>query len=126
MHNFFLPFSFLYYRNLFFRTASLLENGIDPVYVLEGQAPELKAQVMKKRREARFGTVSQTCTTQPTAKNNSTGRSRYKYIQKECTELLTALGVVTITSMGEAEAACAGLNHQGVVDGVITVNTYLE
>lgn len=105
-----------------------MENGIDPVYVLEGKAPELKAQVMKKRREARFrenqassgecaGTSLQTVT-----QSNSTGRSKYQYIQKECTELLHALGVVTITSKGEAEAACAGLNHQGAVDGCITVD----
>jgi flap endonuclease GEN len=97
-----------------------LENGIDPIYILEGKAPELKAQVMKKRREARFGS-SQTAIGR-TATDNSTGRSRYKYVQQECTELLTALGVVTITSNGEAEAACAGLNYQGAVDGCITVD----
>lgn len=108
------------YRNLFFRTASLLENGIDPIYILEGKAPELKAQVMQKRREARFG--SNQPATSESATSKSTGRSRYKYIQQECTELLTALGVVTITSMGEAEAACAGLNHQGVVEGCITID----
>lgn len=107
-------------RNLFFRTASLLENGIDPIYILEGKAPELKAQVMQKRREARFG--SNQPATSESATSKSTGRSRYKYIQQECTELLTALGVVTITSMGEAEAACAGLNHQGVVEGCITID----
>ena len=116
MYAFIYHSTFLKCRNLFFRTASLLENGIDPIYILEGKAPELKAQVMKKRREAKFGP---TC---GSATNNSTGRSRYKYVQQECTELLSALGVVTITSIGEAEAACAGLNLQGAVDGCITVD----
>ncbi|KAK4021153.1 flap endonuclease GEN homolog 1 [Daphnia magna] len=109
-------------RNLFFRTASLLENGIDPIYVLEGKAPELKGKVMKKRQEARFGSCQTIASGSASTTQNSTGRCRYKFIQQECKELLTALGVITITSMGEAEAACAGLNRQGAVDGCITVD----
>ncbi len=42
-------------RQLFFRTAALLDHGIEPVYVLEGQAPELKAQTMARRRELQWG-----------------------------------------------------------------------
>lgn len=102
------------FRNLFFRTASLIDNGIEPIYVLEGKAPELKAKVMAKRKEARFG-PSQTI-----SKDNT--RSRYKFVQKECTELLNCLGVSTVESSGEAEAACAALNQQGIVEGCVTID----
>lgn len=112
---------FFIFRNLFFRTSSLLKNGIDPVYVLEGQAPELKAQTMKKRQEARYG-VSQQSSANPKETSSAPSRSRYKHIQKECKDLLDSLGVATIESKGEAEAACAGLNRQGAVDGCITVD----
>lgn len=111
------------HRNLFFRTASLLKSGIDPVYVLEGQAPELKACVMKKRQENRYGPSQSTQTNSVKTKDSAaTSRSRYKHVQKECKELLDALGVTTIESKGEAEAACAGLDQQGAVDGCITVD----
>lgn len=93
------------------------------MYVLEGPPPELKAQVMKKRQEARFGTQTQSNSkAKETEANKPPSRSSYKHVQKECVELLNALGVVSIESQGEAEAACAGLNWQGAVDGCITVD----
>ena len=61
---------------------------------------------MERRRELRFGPNQ--AATDPTnnlpkegAGNN---RSRYKFIQKECSDLLEALGVVFIEAKGEAEA----------------------
>lgn len=92
----------------------MIDNGIEPIYVLEGKAPELKAQVMAKRKEARFGA------SQSISKDNT--RSRYKFIQKECTEFLNCLGVSTVESSGEAEAACAALNQQGIVEGCVTID----
>ena len=84
---------------------------------------------MRKRQEARFGPSQQgkgntaapmvATTANP---GGTTGRSRYKFIQKECTELLDSIGVVTVTSLGEAEAACAALDRQGIVDGCITID----
>lgn len=88
--------------------------------MLEGQAPDLKAQVMKKRQEARYGPSQ--AAPESTTNTNVTKRSRYQFVQKECVELLNALGVATVTSLGEAEAACAGLNYQGAVDGCITID----
>lgn len=93
------------------------------MYVLEGPPPELKAQVMKKRQEARFGPQTQNSSkAKETEANKLPSRSSYKHVQKECVELLNALGVTSIESQGEAEAACAGLNWQGAVDGCITVD----
>ena len=88
--------------------------GIDPVFVLEGQAPKLKAQVMERRRELRFGPNQGGATGNTQKDNSGNNRSRYKFVQKECSELLEALGVTFIESKGEAEAACAGLNQLGI------------
>lgn len=93
------------------------------MYVLEGKAPELKAQTMKKRREAQQSQKRAHSENETTTKQVvDTSRSRYNYIQKECRELMDALGVTTITSYGEAEAGCATLNQLGIVDGCITVD----
>ncbi|KAG7251819.1 hypothetical protein CRUP_023971, partial [Coryphaenoides rupestris] len=66
--------------------------GIKLVFVMEGEAPKLKAETMSKRTESRFG----------------------------CAEMLDCLGVPWVTAAGEAEAMCAYLDSQGLVDGCIT------
>lgn len=43
------------YRNLFFRVSSLLQLDIIPVIVVEGVAPDLKQEVMRKRLAAQNG-----------------------------------------------------------------------
>ncbi|KFQ37674.1 Flap endonuclease GEN 1, partial [Mesitornis unicolor] len=87
--------------------------GIKLVFVMEGEAPKLKADTMSKRNEMRYG---------PSKKVGAvrTGRSLFKGILKECLELLECLGVPWVQAAGEAEAMCAFLNAKGHVDGCIT------
>ncbi|NXE78680.1 GEN endonuclease, partial [Cochlearius cochlearius] len=100
-------------RNLFFRFSFLTSMGIKLVFVMEGEAPKLKADTMSKRNEMRYG---------PSKKIGAarTGRSLFKAILKECLELLECLGVPWVQAAGEAEAMCAYLNAKGHVDGCIT------
>ncbi|NXG84207.1 GEN endonuclease, partial [Stercorarius parasiticus] len=100
-------------RNLFFRFSFLTSMGIKLVFVMEGEAPKLKADTMSKRNEMRYG---------PSKKVGAarTGRSLFKAILKECLELLECLGVPWVQAVGEAEAMCAYLNAKGHVDGCIT------
>ncbi|KAF1468891.1 hypothetical protein FQV17_0013835, partial [Megadyptes antipodes antipodes] len=100
-------------RNLFFRFSFLTSMGIKLVFVMEGEAPKLKADTMSKRNEMRYG---------PSKKVGAarTGRSLFKSILKECLELLECLGVPWVQAAGEAEAMCAYLNVKGHVDGCIT------
>ncbi|XP_009694696.1 PREDICTED: flap endonuclease GEN homolog 1 [Cariama cristata] len=100
-------------RNLFFRFSFLTSMGIKLVFVMEGEAPRLKADTMSKRNEMRYG---------PSKKVGAarTGRSLFKAILKECLELLECLGVPWVQAAGEAEAMCAYLNAKGDVDGCIT------
>ncbi|GAB0185545.1 flap endonuclease GEN 1 [Grus japonensis] len=87
--------------------------GIKLVFVMEGEAPRLKADTMSKRNEVRYG---------PSKKVGAarTGRSLFKTILKECLDLLECLGVPWVQAAGEAEAMCAYLNATGRVDGCIT------
>ncbi|NWT90954.1 GEN endonuclease, partial [Lanius ludovicianus] len=100
-------------RNLFFRFSFFTSMGIKLVFVMEGEAPRLKADTMSKRNEMRYG---------PSKKVGAarTGRSLFKAMLKECLELLECLGVPWVQAAGEAEAMCAYLNAKGLVDGCIT------
>ncbi|XP_035418432.1 flap endonuclease GEN homolog 1 [Cygnus atratus] len=100
-------------RNLFFRFSFLTSMGIKLVFVMEGEAPRLKADTMSKRNEMRYG---------PSKRHGAarTGRSHFKSMLKECLELLECLGVPWVQAAGEAEAMCAYLNAKGHVDGCIT------
>ncbi|KAI2665669.1 hypothetical protein H4Q32_022021 [Labeo rohita] len=102
-------------RNLFFRVSSLTLMGVKLVFVMEGDAPRIKAETMSKRTEMRYGSAK----TKPAAAKN-TGRGRFKAVLRECAEMLDCLGVPWVTAAGEAEAMCAYLDSQGVVDGCIT------
>ncbi|NWV78215.1 GEN endonuclease, partial [Dasyornis broadbenti] len=100
-------------RNLFFRFSFLTSMGIKLVFVMEGEAPTLKADTMSKRNEMRYGPPKK-------AGAARTGRSLFKAMLKECLELLECLGVPWVQAAGEAEAMCAYLNAKGHVDGCIT------
>ncbi|XP_009093712.3 flap endonuclease GEN homolog 1 [Serinus canaria] len=100
-------------RNLFFRFSFFTSMGIKLVFVMEGEAPRLKADTMSKRNEMRYGPAKKTAAVR-------TGRSLFKAMLKECLELLECLGVPWVQAAGEAEAMCAYLNAKGLVDGCIT------
>ncbi|CAD5124682.1 DgyrCDS12946 [Dimorphilus gyrociliatus] len=83
-------------RNLFCRVTSLLKHGIIPIFVLDGETPDLK-----KRGKGRLaGTPVRTV--------------------KECCRLLTCIGLESLQSPGEAEATMAHLNSKDIVDACLT------
>ncbi|XP_071452145.1 flap endonuclease GEN [Hetaerina americana] len=84
---------------------------IRPVFVLEGDAPDIK-QIEIKRR------INGLCDGDGT--NKKIKRSRLNGIISQCQKLLEALGVHSLKSPGEAEAMCARLNDALVVDGCIS------
>ncbi|XP_062323274.1 flap endonuclease GEN homolog 1 [Osmerus eperlanus] len=110
-------------RNLFFRVSSLTLMGVKLVFVMEGEAPKLKAETMRKRTDMRFGgfkkAIPKTTTTKTTTTKGTT-RGRFNAVLRECAEMLDCLGVPWVTAAGEAEAMCAYLDSQGLVDGCIT------
>ncbi|XP_041814925.1 flap endonuclease GEN homolog 1 [Chelmon rostratus] len=104
-------------RNLFFRVSSLTLMGVKLVFVMEGEAPKLKAETMKKRTETRYGGFKKASAPKSTT---TTSRGRFKAVLRECAEMLDYLGVPWVTAAGEAEAMCAYLDSKGLVDGCIT------
>lgn len=77
LHKYFsLWITLLYCRNLFFRFSFFTSMGIKLVFVMEGEAPRLKADTMSKRNEMRYG---------PSKKSGAvrTGRSLFKAMLKE-------------------------------------------
>ncbi|XP_072759243.1 flap endonuclease GEN [Anoplolepis gracilipes] len=104
----------MYLRNLYFRTAFLLTQGISPVFVLEGKAPTLKHKTIARRNDVRNGLQER----KKAAKKG--GRTQFNRILNECREMLKFMGIACVQSYGEAEAMCAYLNEDGLVDGCIS------
>ncbi|XP_060044396.1 flap endonuclease GEN homolog 1 [Erinaceus europaeus] len=100
-------------RNLFFRISCLTLMDVQLVFVMEGEAPKLKADVIRKRNEVRYGPSHK-------AQPQKTGRSRFTSVLRECLDMLEILGIPWVRAAGEAEAMCAYLNASGRVDACLT------
>lgn len=72
-----------FFRNLFFRTAYLVLADIDPVFVLEGDAPELKRDVMAVRNQIQFRGAAPRSESNGTSKKPDVARKRFKNVLKE-------------------------------------------
>ncbi|XP_034555477.1 flap endonuclease GEN homolog 1 [Notolabrus celidotus] len=106
-------------RNLFFRVSSLTLMGVKLVFVMEGEAPKIKAETMNKRTETRYGGFKKAPASKPKPSRNPS-RGRFNAVLRECAEMLDNMGMPWLTAAGEAEAMCAYLDSQGLVDGCIT------
>lgn len=106
-----------FHRNLFFRISYLLQNEIIPIFVLEGETPTLKYNVVAKRNEMQF------CGAKPREPSNkeagtkdaSKGRTRFNHVLKQCADLIDSMGLKCVQAPGEAEAYCSILNRDGVM-----------
>lgn len=105
---------------LFYRNISLLENNIRPVYVFDGETPDLKekesSRRRKKREEAREewkrlkeeGKISEAYT-KATQSSKMTGE-----MIKESKKLLDAMGLPYVQAPSEGEAQAAHMTHDSV------------
>ncbi|KAJ8956127.1 hypothetical protein NQ318_016582 [Aromia moschata] len=108
----------MYLRNLYFRTCYLLLMEVNPVFVLEGKAPELKYQTIAARNEIQFKGAKPKTDGVKTGKD----RTRFHFILRQCEEMLGYMGLVCIKGKGEAESMCAYLKRRWckLVDGCIS------
>lgn len=109
---------------LFYRNINLLENNIRPVYVFDGEAPELKEKETTKRRKKREeaheewkrlkdeGKVSEAYS-KATQSSKLTGD-----MIKESKRLLDAMGIPYVQAPSEGEAQAAYMVSQGDVFAV--------
>ncbi len=102
---------------LLYRTTSLVEAGIKPVFVFDGKPPDLKAETLNKRKEVRESAREKW----ETAKATGDQEAAYKYAQasskvdqhivEDARYLLDIMGIpwVQAPSEGEAQAAYMAL-----------------
>ncbi|XP_012281526.1 flap endonuclease GEN [Orussus abietinus] len=100
----------MFLRNLYCRASWLLLHGIMPVFVLDGRPPDLKQKTIAKRLRVTLGKMIV----------NNGKRGRLDAVLTECEEMLRYMGLHCVRSHGEAEALCAHLNEDGLVDGCVS------
>lgn len=95
-------------RNLLFRCQKMLQMGIEPVFVLDGKAPDRKLKTIATR----LGKSS----------INSGERRQLTRLFKPCCELFDGMGLHWIQAPFEAEKMCAILQQAAIVDAVLTTD----
>jgi flap endonuclease-1 len=106
---------------MFYRNVNLLENGISPVYVFDGAAPELKSAEVQRRREIRDAAYEEWKTAKAEgriedARKAGQASSRLTApMVNETKELLKALGIPVIQAPSEGEAVAAQMARENLV-----------
>jgi flap endonuclease-1 len=109
---------------VFYRTTSLLKEGVLPVWVFDGKPPERKAGTIRQRIELKEKAETQwqealAAGDLETARRKAAQTSHLtRPMVEELKQLLAALGVPTLQAPGEGEAQAAVMAARGIVWGV--------
>ena len=107
---------------LFYRTANLIEMGIKPVYVFDGESPALKAAEIERRRQVK---VEAAARYEKAVKEGKPGEARMfaqatssmkDYMLDDSQKLLGLLGLPWVQAPGEGEAQAAHMARKGAAD----------
>ena len=109
-------------NGLFYRTISILEEGITPIYVFDGKPPEQKTQELERRRKIKEEAEKKL--EQVKAEGGAEKGELKKYAQmairltnemaEESKELLKAMGIPIVQAPSEGEAEAAYINSLGL------------
>ena len=107
---------------LFYRTGNLIERGLKPVYIFDGESPALKATEIERRKQIKVQAVAEY---EKAAAIGDTVKMR-KYAQAATTmkdymigdsvKLLELMGLPWIQAPGEGEAQAAYMTKKGDAD----------
>jgi len=106
---------------MFYRNVNLLENGISPVYVYDGVAPELKSAEVERRREIRDAAFEEWKIAKEEGRiedARKAGQASSKLtgpMVNDTKELLQALGIPVVQAPSEGEAVAAQMAREGLV-----------
>ncbi|XP_022743750.1 flap endonuclease 1 isoform X2 [Durio zibethinus] len=109
---------------MFTRTIRLLEAGMKPVYVFDGQPPDLKKQELAKRYSKRADATEDLQQAMETGNQEDIEKFSKRTVKvtkqhnEDCKRLLRLMGVPVIEAPSEAEAQCAALCKSGKVYAV--------
>ncbi|KAK4803343.1 hypothetical protein SAY86_001546 [Trapa natans] len=111
-------------QGMFTRTIRLLEAGIKPIYIFDGQPPELKKQELAKRYSKRVDATEDLVEAREVGNKEDIEKFSKRTVKvtkkhnEECMRLLRLMGVPIIEAPSEAEAQCAALCRSGQVYAV--------
>ncbi len=105
-------------NGLFYRSISLLENNITPVFVFDGKAPKFKKETLQERENAKKEAEEKMKSAQTQEERSMYLRRMAKidsYIVDSSKELLSYLGIPFVQAPAEGEAQAARLSEEGKV-----------
>jgi len=113
-------------NGLFYRTLKLMQAGIKPCFVFDGDAPELKSDTQAKRAqiktdaEVKYSAAVEAGDMESAKKYaQQTSRLTSEMI-KEAKELIVAMGLPVVQALGDAEAQAAYICQKGQVWAVVS------
>ncbi len=104
---------------LFFRTTNMIKEGLRIVYVFDGQPPELKKAILRKRFELRekarrlYSEALAAGELEEARKYAAQSATLESYMVETATKLLDAMGIPYIVAPSEGEAQAAYLAARG-------------
>ncbi|MEM5868514.1 MAG: flap endonuclease-1 [Candidatus Aenigmatarchaeota archaeon] len=107
---------------LFYRTANLLEAGIKPVYVFDGEKPKFKKYTIEKRKEIReeakekWEKALERGDIEEAKKMAQRSGELNEEMIEESKELIRAMGLPIVQAKSEGEAQCAIMCKNGDVN----------
>jgi flap endonuclease-1 len=111
---------------IFYRTATLLENNIKPVYSFDGKPYHLKNETLKERKaikDKNIAELNMAISENDTEKIKNLS-SRINYITadivSESKKLLDLMGLPWVQAPSEGEAQASYMSKTGIVDSVIS------
>nr|XP_018679803.1 PREDICTED: flap endonuclease 1-A-like isoform X2 [Musa acuminata subsp. malaccensis] len=116
-------------QGMFNRTIRLLEAGIMPVYVFDGQPPELKKQELAKRNLKREDAIRDLTVAIEVGDKEGIRKFSKRTVKvtkrhnEDCKRLLRLMGIPVIEAPCEAEAQCAAICKSNKVYAVASEDT---
>jgi len=111
---------------IFYRTIKLIEAGVKPIYVFDGEPPEFKKETSEKRRDIRLEAMREW----KEALERKDYEAARKFAQRSATVdeemirdskvLLEAMGLPVIQALSEGEALCSVMAKKGDAHSIAT------